>query len=171
MTLDAATLLKALGSGMHPAAPIGAASPGTSQAAIGAGQFADLLDKARSGLLSSNKPVSIASEIAGRVTISEDDLARIALAADKAEAAGVRTALVVLDDQQVVLDIADRKITGLADLGDSGVIAGIDGVINLSSRLGKQDAGAAPVPTPAPTINNPSLLSLLASNKDRESAA
>jgi hypothetical protein len=171
MTVDPANLLKMLGLtgragrlGAAPLTPTGAA-PGAQS--IEPGQFADLLNKARRGELSSNKPVTIAPEAAGKVKLSDDQLARIALAADKAEAAGIRKALVVLDDQQVLLDVANRTVSGAPAGSDASVIPGVDGVINLSKNATPSTPSAS-IPPPAGATSSLSLARLLA---DRDNAA
>jgi hypothetical protein len=160
MTSDAAGLLKMLASGVRPA---GVAVPGTTPRAAGieSGQFAELLSKARAGELGSNRPVTIDSDAAGSMKLTDDQLAKIALAADKAEAEGVRTALVVLDDQQVLLDVSSRTVTSAARLGNGAVLGGVDGVINLSKGLGATEAAPPPIAPPSATVSNHTLAELL----------
>jgi hypothetical protein len=129
---------------------------------IAPGDFASLLAQAQSGTLRSGAPVTVAPD--ANLTLSDDQLAKLSIAADKAEAAGVRTALVLMGDQQFVLDVAAREIVGLAD-ASAGVVANVDGVINLNA----QPAGAPPaLPLPGALPANPSLLEALAR---RESAS
>jgi hypothetical protein len=143
MNLDASQLLRLLGSGVRP---VDTGAPQTQGASTSGLDFAELLGKARSGELSSHKMVEV-DEHAG-VSLSDEELTKLTLAADKAEAAGLRTALVVFDDQQVVLDIPTRTVTGPAGLdgaagrgapgvsvGAPGILSGIDGVINLSTKF------------------------------------
>jgi hypothetical protein len=141
MNTESARLLKQLGVGT--AAPV--VRP--SGQGVDASAFADLLSRARSGELASNRAVSVAPD-AG-VALGPDELAKISLAADRAEAAGIRTALVMVGDQRVLLDVGTRTITGAAR-GEGGVYAGVDGVIDLTagaealvSRVSA--AGAGPV--------------------------
>jgi hypothetical protein len=161
MSNDSADLLRILASGSRPGA-VGAPAGVEQGSTLEAGQFAQLLEKARGGELGSNRPVTIAPEAAGKVKLSDDQLAKIALAADKAEAEGVRKALVVLDGQQVVLDVAHRTITGEAGLKDGAVLAGVDGVINLSKVFvpGVQKVPALRPPSGA--VSSTSLAELLA---------
>jgi hypothetical protein len=142
----AVQLLKLLGSGVRPVE----SALTQARAALGAGEaaFSKLLDQARSGELSSHKVVSVDDD--AKVELSDQELARLSLAADKAEAEGVRTALVIFDDKQVLLDVSARKVTGTAPFarggagqadgdaaagGGAAVLSGVDGVIDLSTKL------------------------------------
>lgn len=129
MNATSAQLLKLLSSGIRPA-DMGV-RPGAGSQGAGTTPFADLLRQARDGGLVSSIPVTIAgdAESAG-VRLGEDQLARLSLAADKLETAGVRTALVSIDGQKLVLDVHARRITGPAQSED-GIVAGIDGAIEL----------------------------------------
>lgn len=142
------------------------ASPQASPQGTGSvapGDFASLLAQAQSGTLRSGAPVTVAPD--ANLTLSDDQLAKLSIAADKAEAAGVRTALVLMGDQQFVLDVAAREIVGLAD-ASAGVVPNVDGVINLNAQPAGAQAPALPLPGALPA--NPSLLEALAR---RESAA
>jgi hypothetical protein len=164
MNSDSTKLLQALSAGVrvHGATTQSAGVSGS----VASGQFADLLRKAQSGELASSRPVSIAKD-AG-VKLTEDQLAQISLAADKAEVAGIRSALVVIEGQAITLDVANRLVTGPADL-DAGVIGGVDGFINLSTQLLSGAEKSAGLSMPATTGAGPSLATLLAS-RERDSA-
>jgi hypothetical protein len=156
-----AQLLKMLGSGVRPDS-MKASTP----AAAGAGQtaFADLLKQARDGTLSSAAPVSVSSD--ANVTCSDDQLARLSLGADKLETAGVRTAMVNIDGQQLILDVHARTVTGAAK-AENGVVSGIDGTLDLGDfRAGGQAVAAQPGATtalpPSSLAQNQSLMKLLA---------
>ena len=160
---SSAQLLRMLGSGVRPDSARAVASPaaGASQAA-----FADLLKQARDGTLSSAAPVSVAGD--ANVTCSDDQLARLSLGADKLEAAGVRTAMVSIDGQKLILDVHARSVVGAAN-AENGVVAGIDGVMDLGDfRAGGQTAAAAPgtgattALPPSSLAQNQSLMKLLA---------
>lgn len=95
-------------------------------------------------------PVRIAPGV--DVTLSEDQLARLAPEADKAEANGAGRALVLLDGKVYKFDVATRTITGMVGEGAGSVEAGYDVVISVPS---KADAAAA-------TSNGAALLRRLA---------
>ena len=114
---DSTDLLKLLNSvttAPRPASTSASAPKDT----IEASEFTELLEKARTGQLASNRQVTLDSD-AG-FSLSDVDLARLSLAADKAEAAGIHKAVVFLDDKALLLDVQSRKVLGSADLS-SGV--------------------------------------------------
>lgn len=167
MSSESVRMLRQLASGVRPAA---ASSPSGALGAVQAGDFSSLLRQAQSGELVSHAPVTLAKD--SGVTISDDQLAQLSLAADKAEAAGVRTALVLLDNQAVTLDVSNRIVTGAAVFGDGGVLGGVDGVINLARPTGSQATSAQVLPVPAGSLlGNPSLLELFARQQEATEAA
>ncbi|MBY0262139.1 MAG: hypothetical protein K2Q20_07325, partial [Phycisphaerales bacterium] len=101
MPTDSVSLLKQLGS--HTNAPASAKPSGQAIESTG---FAELLAQALSGELGSSTPVTISPD--AKVSLTPDELARISLGADRAEAAGIRTALVMVGDQKLVLDVHTR---------------------------------------------------------------
>lgn len=134
MTTDSVSLLKQLGSRTN--APASAKPSGQAIESTG---FAELLAQARSGELGSSAPVTISPD--AKISLTPDELARISLGADRAEAAGIRTALVMVGDQKLVLDVHTRQITGRAQAapaqaGVGGVYPGVDGVIDLLAPSG-----------------------------------
>lgn len=162
MSMSAIQLLRQLSSGVRP--PGVSATPKTG---IEQTSFTDLLKKAQSGELVSKTPVTIASD--AEIALSDDQLARLSFAADKLEAAGVRTALVSIDGQKLLLDISSRQVLGAATSAE-GVYSGIDGVLDLGdARSDAQGANTAAlaqttVTGAAPTSgvpSNPTLLKLL----------
>lgn len=172
MSTEATELLRMLGGG---AAGVGAASKirgvttqggSAGSAGVENADFAELLQQAQSGTLSSGVQVSVGKD-AG-VSLSDTDLAMLTLAADKAEAAGIRRAVVLTGDQALIMDVQTRTIVGKADMKD-GVLSGIDGVI----RVGAGGAGAEvekTVPPPSGFIaSNPSLAAVLDARKPGKS--
>ncbi len=125
--------------------------------------FASLLKSAQDGTLRSSLPVTIASD-AG-VSLSDEQLARLSLATDKAEAAGVKKALVVVGGQQLTLDVQTRTITGHAHATD-GVLPGVDGVIDLDA-VAQQASAAVALGVPSGFASNSSLQTLLARSADK----
>jgi len=152
-------LLRLLGSGIQP---LGAPGQASSAPAVGPGSFADLLKQAQDGSLVSKLPVTIGPD-AG-VKLDDNQLARVSLAADKLEAAGVKTALVNIDGQKLILDVHSRQITGAA--GDaSGIVAGVDGAVDLGDQRAAGAAGTTGLPSitpPGGLASNQSLMNLLA---------
>lgn len=163
---QAVQMLRQLASGVRP---VGAAAT-TAAGAVQPGDFSALLKQAQAGELTSSTPVTVAPD-AG-VKLSEDQLAQVSLAADKAEAAGIRTAVVLLEGQAVMLDVGDRTITGPAQFGDGRVLTGVDGVINLAPGSAAGAGSASILPLPAGSaLQNPSLLDALAGAERSSEAA
>lgn len=145
--LSGSRLLGLLGSGVQPGA---LRDPGP-RATIAGASFDDLLRRADLGAISSGLRVKVDKE-AG-VELSEAEVAALSAAADRAAAAGMRRALVMLDGKSVVLDVGSRTVTGKAEFS-GGVLAGIDGVINLATAGGAGGGAAAailPVPSAGPS--------------------
>lgn len=157
MTIDTAQMLRQLGlAGAANARSTGAAP--TAPARTDEAAFAELLNRARDGTLQSSRPIEV--DIGAGVKLSDEQLARLSLAADRAEAAGLRTALVLIDDQRLIMDVHQRTIIGAAK-PEQGVLEGIDGVIDLASLLAPAQA-APPSPGPPNAIDSPAVARLLA---------
>jgi len=143
MNATSSQLLKLLSSGIQPGAlPF---TSGLGAAGIAGTPFADLLKQAQSGAIASQLPVTInASAQSAGIQLNDGQLARLAQAADKLETAGVRTAMVSIDGQNLVLDVHARQITGSAQ-AQNGIVSGVDGVIDLGDlrSLGGLAVGAA----------------------------
>lgn len=150
MTINASDMLRKLGSGVTPAGATRAAGDAS-------GEFARLLDSARRGELSSREPVTISPRV--EVELSQDQLTRLADAADRARASGLKNALVLIDGQALTMDVAQRTITGVFD-ASRGQAAAIDGVVGASAP--GEGTGSAAIPVPGGgLIGNSSLTALL----------
>ncbi|MFM9996041.1 MAG: hypothetical protein ACKVU4_09585 [Phycisphaerales bacterium] len=168
MSLAPLALLKLLLPGVGGVSS-GAAS---SRATTASGpDFAALLSSAQRGEVSTGLPVRL-----GRgcdVMLTGDQLSRLAVAADKAEAQGATRAVVLIDGQALRMDVGVREITGRADLlaGGGAVLTGIDAVISIPPAPSGEPAtgvgasepapGVLPPPRPAAGSLNPSILELL----------
>lgn len=141
--------------------------PGSAAAPAGAADgldFSSLLQKAKAGEIASGREVTIASK-AG-LSLTPDQLQRLSVAADRAEAQGATRALVLLDGMALKLDVTTRQITGAADLSAGGVLTDIDAVVGLPSDPATTGAASQQVPSILPlprpgALANPSLLKLL----------
>ncbi|MGE3106844.1 MAG: hypothetical protein AB7G11_05065 [Phycisphaerales bacterium] len=154
MTSESSQLLKMLGSGVRA----GPCSTTPAPANIDSAPFAELLKQAESGDLATHRRVCV--ESSAGIELTEAQSLALSAAADRAEAAGIRKALVMLDDQAFVLDVSTRSITGKAQF-NQGVLSGIDGVMKISSTT---QGGAAPGATdailPLPRVSPSQLLNL-----------
>jgi hypothetical protein len=153
MTSTGTDLLRLLGAqavpGLAPVSQANASAPGSLD-------FAKILSQAKAGQLSSGREVTIARS-AG-VNLSDDQMKRLSAAADLAESQGATRALVMIDGMTLKLDVAMREVTGSVNLKASGVLTGIDAVIDVPGEAGQK---AQPTTLPA-SFNNSSLLSILA---------
>ena len=166
MSTDALSLLRALGGGVRPPgiASVGAL-PGTARAGATPGvPFADLLTKAQAGEITSSLPVTVAS--GAGVSLSDDQLRRLSVAADRAEASGATRPLVLIDGMALHLDVATRQVTGKVDLGPESALSGIDGVVRApeAEASGTGAAAVASVGVPAVGVSgmNATLMRALA---------
>jgi hypothetical protein len=145
---------------LGPGAP--AAAPALRPDQIAGADFGALLQKAREGGLASGREVTLARGCG--VSLSDEQLKSLSIAADRAEAQGATRALVMMDGKALTLDVAMREVTGTADLS-GGVLTGIDSVIAMPPTAGTARPGQRPpatLPLPGRTqAQNPSLLNLL----------
>jgi len=134
---------------------------GAARTATGAaGAFADLLAKAQAGEVSSHVPVTVAN--GAGVSLSDEQLRRLSIAADRAEASGVSRALVLIDGMALRLDVGVRQVTGRVELGPGAALAGVDGVVRAPEAA---PAGTMEVPiaqAPGVSSMNATLLRALA---------
>lgn len=162
MSSSSAGLLAGLASGVRP---LGAGSEGSRRVGMdapGAPDFASLLRQARSGAISSGKPVTISESVG--VRLSEQQLARLAQAADVAEASGATRALVLMDGMAIKLDVGVRTVLGAGAFDAESVMTGFDAIVRVPEE------GAASMqkaPTLPAGLQNASLLNMLS----RERAA
>lgn len=129
-------LLRKLGSGVMPAGVSG--TPATLGRADQGAIFESLLKGAFNAEESSGQTVSAAAG----VTLSEEQLGRLAKAADKAEAAGAKSALIELDGAFYKLDVASRQITGVADANEASPLGSLDTFIRATTGSGAPGAMA-----------------------------
>jgi hypothetical protein len=139
MTVNGSDLLRKLG---------GASTPGGAPASAG-GQasgidFAKLLQQARDGALDSGLEVEI-DEGSG-VKLNDDQIARLRTAADRAQAEGLSTALVMIDGMGLMMDVGARRVMSRVDMTKLTALSGIDGVVNAPLSAGAPVAESAADP-------------------------
>lgn len=124
-------LMKKLGSGVMPAGITG--TPATLGRAGENSVFDTLLKGMSTDDFDASQAVTISNEASSAgVKLTEEQLGRFAKAADKAERTGAKTALVELDGQFYTLDVASRKVTGVADLSEGTAIGSLDTIIKAA---------------------------------------
>ncbi len=165
MSVGPLALLRLLSGGIGAAIRAGSGAPAGAPAET---DFAALLEKAGKGEVESGLSVTV-DEGAG-VKLTDDQLARLAVAADRAEAQGATRALVLIDGMALRLDVGMRQVTGAADLKGNTPLTGIDAVISVpgteASPVGPAtDADSRPPALPLPRADagslNRSLLEVL----------
>lgn len=179
MSLQPADLLRRLASGVRPGgdAPSTNAAPG---APIESAGFSELLRAARAGELRSERPLSLAKGTEGK--LSENQLDRLAVAADAAEASGSRRLLAVIDGNAVTIDIDSRTVHSVNADYTSKVLSDVDSVVFLPADPGASlkplfggpnDRAAQQFNPGAPRlpIRNTSVASFLASLEEPRDAA
>ncbi len=117
--------------GIGAANGVGAAGSGSAPAPapanpLDAAAFQAMLAKARGGEGESGRAVTVDSGVP--VSLSDEQVARLARAVDRAEAEGFASAVVNLDGLNLLLDVQGRRITGVVD-ASSPVAADVDGVV------------------------------------------
>ncbi len=165
MIFTAASMLGALGSALRPknSQPATPATPGQSP------EFAELLSKAQRGEITSGAPVKIAKGL--QLKLSDEQVGRLSVAADKAEAQGANRALVVMDGQTLQMDVASRTITGAVDTSAPGVIAGVDAIVVAPPPAASNASIVKPPSANAAALANPSLLKSLGTPQNQVTLA
>jgi hypothetical protein len=136
MSIPSQILMNLLSSGVRA---ISGATPAAG-AATGSADFAAMLGRAKAGELTTGLPVTIAR--GAEVELSDEQLGQLAVAADRAESAGSRRALALLDGRAIEIDVATRQVIREHSLENARVVTGIDGVIDLDGSLARADADA-----------------------------
>lgn len=140
MAVHASQLLKLLEPAVRPA---GIAAPTARPRAPIEGQtFDDLLAQASKGAISSGRPVEAGFE--AQPPLDGTQLERLAAAADQAEAAGARTALVMIDGRAFALDVESRTLTSELSGGSGIQTLHVDAAIAVPGD-GAQGAATAPL--------------------------
>ena len=120
-------LLRALGTNASP----GIAQPSTASGAA-ATSFADALSSARAGKLASGRTVEV--DPASGVNLSKSEVEALSRAADRAEANGATSALVLLGERAFKVDVPTRRVTGEVSLSDGSAVTGIDTVLRADGE-------------------------------------
>lgn len=152
---QATDMLRALGGNM-----LRGSGPTLGQS--GSLDFAQLLQQARAGEISSGMQVRVAQ--GSGVELSSEQLSRLSAAADLAEAHGASRAAFVIDGKLVAMDVPTRMVTGAIDASSTGVVEGIDALVTVAAKDAKGAAGVVQPPHALGTQQpmNSSLLDALA---------
>jgi hypothetical protein len=126
MGISSNDLLRTLGAGIRPAAESTVAG---GPKLIEGQSFDQLLKLAKDGEMSSGVPIRIDARTGLKLTPQQS--ARLAKAADEAEAQGAARAVVLIDGQALTMDVATRTITGKVDTSKANTLADVDAVISV----------------------------------------
>ena len=148
MSLNSAQLLKQLEPAVRPAlAPASGARP---NAALESQSFDRLLSLASKGAIHSGRQVSVQFDAVPPLAAAQ--LERLAAAADQAQAAGAKHALMLIDGRGFVLDVQTRTLTAELSNDPASRSANIDAAIfvpgadqgRLDDALGPPGSGMMP---------------------------
>jgi len=111
--------------------------------------FGDLLTMVASGRLRSDRAITVAPGAALDPPLAERQLERLAAAADEAEAAGARRAVMLIDGRGVVLQVGDRRVDG--EVAPGTPLIDIDAAVAVPADASVSDDSAAANATNATT--------------------
>jgi len=141
----AQSLLSRLAGAVRPSGVPDRAGPAV--APIEGRSFKDLLAQAGSGAIHSGLPVTVSK--ASGVSLTNEQLGRLQVAADAADAAGASRALVLIDGVALEMDVQSRTILSKIDASKPGVRAGFDAVLTVPGEGSSAGAGTlGPPPSP-----------------------
>ncbi|MBL8963606.1 MAG: hypothetical protein KF787_09655 [Phycisphaeraceae bacterium] len=131
MTSSATDLLRVLGGRAHSAhaRPDGPHAMASASEIARTGSFAQLLEAARSGHFSGGPPVTV--HPSSGVSLTPDQMQRLSVAADMAQAAGATRALVRIDGMSLLMDVGVRSITASVKIAPGEVVTGIDALVEV----------------------------------------
>ncbi len=139
MTADPAQLLRQLEPAVRPAFASGpAARPRTP---LEHQRFDELLAQAAQGSVRSGRGVGYAYPVAEQ--LDDAQTARLATAADLAEASGAQQALMLIDGRGMVLDVPNRLLTGELSAHGSSRLVKIDAAVYVAND--DEEGGDAPL--------------------------
>ena len=117
--------------------------------------FENLLSLVSAGGVRSDRPVVVAGDVSLTADLDSGQLDRLAVAADLAEASGVRRAVMLLDGRGLIVDVADRRVSSELTPGRDRPVTDIDAAVYVA---GDDDVESAPPPVPlAPGLVPPML--------------
>jgi hypothetical protein len=155
VTIDASNLLRKL---EPPVRPLSAPAPiGGVRVPLEEQGFGEMLALVASGAIHSDRPLEIADGADLTAPIDDDDLARLAAAADLAESRGARRAVMLLGGRGVVVDVADRRVSGELTADPSRQLMEIDAAVYVTTADETAPAGGTPIGPPGGGIVPPAV--------------
>jgi hypothetical protein len=159
MVLSAAQLLRNL----EPAVRPGALVPPTVQpnVPLEAQSFDELLAQASKGKMASGRDVDVSFD--AQPPLDSTQLKRLQKAADQAEAAGAKQALMMIDGRNFVLDVENRTLTAELSPRSPMQMVNIDTAIFVTDD--DQTHGGVAIAPPSPGVLPPALSRQLANRQ------
>lgn len=115
------------------------------------GTFEAMLERAREGALATGIPVRVPEHLG--LSLSEEQRARLSVAADRADARGAGRVLVSIDGMLLTMDVGTRTITGRVDPRGAVVLDDVDALVTAGDA---RDSGEpAPLARLGPPGVNP----------------
>jgi hypothetical protein len=153
-------LLRRLEPAVRPA-PLAHGGGSTSAAAalFESQPFDRLLAAAFAGEIRSDRPVQAACDL--QPSLSAGQLERLSLAADRAEAGGARTALMMIDGRGIVVDVTGRMITSEMRADDVSGMLQIDAAMVVPQDESLPGSGSLSARVSSLLPVNPSVAKLL----------
>lgn len=142
MAVDPTHLLKQLEPVVRPGFALGpAARP---HAPLEDQGFDELLKLASQGSVHSGRAVTDASGATEK--LDEQQMARLAAAADLAEASGARQALLLIDGRGLILDVPNRALTAQLSADESSRVVNIDAAVYVAADDEERDDAVLVLP-------------------------
>jgi hypothetical protein len=129
MTIDSSQLLHRL---LGPIRPAGLAAPPAPRLPIEAQSFEQLLAQASQGELRSERSVTIAPGVGAALEAIQLD--RLAQAADRAETAGARRALMAIDGRALVIDLPSRTVVHELSPSTTHAVVPVDAAVSVPAE-------------------------------------
>ncbi|MDY7109257.1 MAG: hypothetical protein SYC29_11540 [Planctomycetota bacterium] len=142
MTIDPIQLLKRLEPAVRPGSAPASAREG--QAPLEQRSFEDLLSLVSRGSVHSGRPITVAGAASLKEELDDDQKGRLASAADTAQAAGAKRAVMLIDGRGLVLDVAGRVIETELGPGGKEALTNLDAAVYVAAREEEQSAARGP---------------------------
>ncbi|MCP3903366.1 MAG: hypothetical protein GY715_06995 [Planctomycetes bacterium] len=141
MSIDAASLLRKL---EPPVRPVGTHPVGAPPRPLEQQGFDELLALVSTGDVRSDRGVRVPDETLLREPLTEEQLERLAAAADLAESSGAQRAVMLIDGRGLVMDIASRHVDGELSTDPASRLVDLDAAVYVAGADEEQSTGPAP---------------------------
>jgi hypothetical protein len=148
MTMDSARMLKRLEPAVRPRGAAGAAPPGAPRAPLESQRFDELLALVSTGSVNSGRAVQVKCAI--DKPLDEQQMSRLAAAADLAEASGANRAVLLIDGRGLILDVPARALTQELTAASDALVVPLDAAVYVATG-NEAGGGAAPSGPPLNT--------------------